>query len=311
MRRKNDILLKGAFEEAFPDLLRFFFTDADLVFDMERGFEFMDKELLELFPDLETKGGSRFVDLLVKTYSPEGSERWMLIHIEIQAQNDSNFGKRMFQYFYRIYDRYNVPISALAVFTGGRSQAGCSDYQCQFLGTSLTYRFNLYQIFDQTEEELLEMNNPFGLIILAAQKAYDSRKTPDQQLAEQRLAIARAFMKHNQYDLERVRRFFFFLKNFLYIDNSEINSKFDSEISHLTKEKTAMGIIEAIKLVTREEALEEGHEKGIKEGMEKSKRAFVTNLLSNTKMDIAEIASLAEVDQKFVRNILKGIKRPE
>lgn len=32
-RRKDDILLKAAFEEAFPFLLRFFFPEADKVFD--------------------------------------------------------------------------------------------------------------------------------------------------------------------------------------------------------------------------------------------------------------------------------------
>ena len=64
LRRKNDILLKSAFEEAFSDLLRFFFDDADSLFDIEKGFEFMDKELHELFPDLEKQGGSRFVDIM-------------------------------------------------------------------------------------------------------------------------------------------------------------------------------------------------------------------------------------------------------
>jgi len=54
-RRKNDILLKSAFEEAFPDLLRFFFDNADTIFDIQRGFVFMDKELRELFPELEKK----------------------------------------------------------------------------------------------------------------------------------------------------------------------------------------------------------------------------------------------------------------
>ena len=53
MRRKNDILLKSAFEEAFSDLLRFFFKQADIIFDIAKGFEFMDKELSELFPELE------------------------------------------------------------------------------------------------------------------------------------------------------------------------------------------------------------------------------------------------------------------
>lgn len=65
MRRKNDVLLKSAFEEAFPDLLQFFFQNTDALFDLTRGFQFMDKELHELFPELEKKGGSRFADMIV------------------------------------------------------------------------------------------------------------------------------------------------------------------------------------------------------------------------------------------------------
>ena len=66
MRRKNDILLKSAFEESFPDLLKFFFKQTETIFDMNKGFVFMDKRTGELFPELEKQGGSRFVDMLVK-----------------------------------------------------------------------------------------------------------------------------------------------------------------------------------------------------------------------------------------------------
>ena len=49
--RKSDILWKVVMEEVFDDLLRFIFPDADQVYNMERGFEFLDKELAELYPD--------------------------------------------------------------------------------------------------------------------------------------------------------------------------------------------------------------------------------------------------------------------
>ena len=81
-RRKNDILLKSAFEGAFPDLLRFCFSHSDEIFDMKKGFEFLDKELSELFPELAKKGGNRFVDMLVKTFLKEGKEKWILIHVD-------------------------------------------------------------------------------------------------------------------------------------------------------------------------------------------------------------------------------------
>ena len=70
----------------------------------------MDKELSEICSEPEKKGGSRFVDMLVKTYLKNGSEEWMLIHLEVQDRNDKHFAKRTFQYFYRIYDRYEIDL---------------------------------------------------------------------------------------------------------------------------------------------------------------------------------------------------------
>jgi hypothetical protein len=66
MRRKNDQLWKGVLEEVFDDLLRFVFPEAGKVFDMQRKFEYLDKELNELVPEPDKKSDIRFVDKLVK-----------------------------------------------------------------------------------------------------------------------------------------------------------------------------------------------------------------------------------------------------
>ncbi len=300
MRKKDDVLLKSAFEESFADLLRFFFHDADSLFEMERGFEFMDKELVELFPELHKKGGNRVADMLVKIHSKDGSQKWMLIHIEIQSQPDPGFSKRMFQYFYRIYDRYEVPISALAIFTGIKRPQENSAFSYHCLGTKVQYEYNVHHILDYSEERLLAMNNLFALVVLAAQKALFLGKIPEQELAEQRLGIARALIESNRYDNEKIKHFLFFLKRFIYIENNEINNNFDRQTSLLTENQKAMGIMETIYMLTREEGFEEGLGKGFEEGEEKKSIQVVKNLLMNTDFDTAKIASLADVSEEFV-----------
>jgi len=291
MRKKNDILLKSAFEEAFPDLLRFFFDKADIIFDIERGFEFLDKELSELFPELEKQGGSRFADMLVKTYLMNGMEEWILVHIEIEAGTSKSFARRMFQYYYRIYDRFEVEVAALAVFTGGNNQYRPSQYRKDFLGTKIIYDYNAYGILDHSEVQLLNMNNPFALIVLAAQKALLMDKIPEEELGEQRLSIARALIKSQRYDSEQIRRFLYFLKTFIHIENSEINSKFDREINSLTENRHAMGIIETIKMLAEEE------------GVERGKVTIVKSLLQNTDFDNFKIAKLCDVPEEVVIQI--------
>jgi predicted transposase/invertase (TIGR01784 family) len=134
-------------------------------------------------------------------------------------------------------------------------------------------------------------------------------------MAEHRLAIARALIGCKKYDLERIRRILYFLKTFLHIDNSEINSNFDNTIEKLTQSNITMGIIETIKKITREEALEQGIEegiergieKGIEQGIEKSKRLFVTNLLLNMDMSLTQIAALADASEEYVSGIAKEL----
>ncbi|TDE18224.1 hypothetical protein [Dyadobacter psychrotolerans] len=295
MRRKNDILLKSAFEEAFPGLLRFFFNDTDSVFKMERGFEFMDKELLELFPELAKKGGSRIADMLVKTYLRNGNSELLLIHLEIQGEGTRDFARRMFTYWYRIYDRYDVNLAALAVFTGGKNQKRPDHFHKEFLGTEVHYKYNAYHILDHSEAQLLAMDNLFALIILAAQKVLLNSKISEEELDVQRLVIARALIESKRYDLPKIRRFLFFLKTFIHIGNPEINSNFDKQIDLLTGNKRTMGIIETIKMLTLEE--------GIEKGRETEKVVFVKNLLRQTDFDALKIAELAGVSEAFVIEI--------
>jgi len=39
--------------------------------------------------------------------------------LEVQGAKDPEFAKRMFKYYYRILDRFDKPVSALAIFPGG------------------------------------------------------------------------------------------------------------------------------------------------------------------------------------------------
>ena len=263
----------------------------------------MDKELLELFPDLEKHGGSRFVDMLVKIYGTDGSEEWMLIHIEIQAQNDQQFSKRMFQYFYRIFDRYNVPVTALAVFTGAVKSLPINTFYYKFLGTEIQYKYNNYHIMEHSEEQLLAMDNPFALIVLAAQKVLLSDKIPESELAAHRLTIARAMVLSGKYSSEKIRKFLYFLKTFIHIENPEFNVNFDNEVSRLTGNEKAMGIIETIKMLTREEGIEIGLGQGLERGEEKKSAEVVTRMLETGKFSFLEIANLTNVSEDFVRKV--------
>jgi hypothetical protein len=91
--KKRDLLWKGIIRDFYLEFLRFFFPDHLHEIDLERGYEFLDKELEQIVPESSSKG--RHADLLVKMYSPAGEEFWFLVHIEIQGYPDEEFAERM------------------------------------------------------------------------------------------------------------------------------------------------------------------------------------------------------------------------
>src|SRR5579871_1751395 len=160
MRHNKDILWKGLLEWVFDDMLRFLFADADKIFNLQRPFGFLDKELAELYPEPEKRADIRFVDKLVKVFRKDGEEEWVLIHIEVQdatkAADREDFPERMFRYFYRCLDRYRKPVAAIAIFTGadGKRMPGCYEYA--FMNTRLRYQYNTICILDYSNHELEE-----------------------------------------------------------------------------------------------------------------------------------------------------------
>ena len=63
----------------------------------------------------------------------------------------------MFQYIYRIFDKYNQPIYAIAIFTSKSPSKEFDSYLYNFYGTKLIYSYNTYRIASQSESELLQL----------------------------------------------------------------------------------------------------------------------------------------------------------
>jgi predicted transposase YdaD len=178
------------------------------------------------------------------------------------------------------------------------------------MGTEIIYRYNAYHIFDHSEAELLAMDNPFALIVLAAQKALLQGKVPEEELANHRLTVARALIQRNKFSHKRIEKLLFFLKNFIYIGNEEINRKFDKQIEQLTGGKvTTMGIIETIKKIERDEGIEIGREKGIEEGIEKGKQEVIENLIIKLGLSDKQVADIAEMPVSFVKKVRASLKK--
>ena len=102
MKPKYDILWKGMIEEIIEDLLLFVEPEIGKELDLGRGFQFMDKELAEMYPEPTKPANTKVVDKLVKVFLRDGAERHVLIHLEVQGKKEKAFARRMFEYFYYV-----------------------------------------------------------------------------------------------------------------------------------------------------------------------------------------------------------------
>jgi hypothetical protein len=312
--KRDDALWKGILEDLFDDFLRFFFNNADEIFDMNRPFEFLDKELEQLFPTSEDEFFPKYVDKLVKVFTKKGDEQWILVHIEVQGAKDRTFAQRMYTYHYRIWDKYQKPITAFAILTDSNKQFYPTFFEQELLGTKIRYDFNTYKILFQNEQDLDQIDNPFAMVILTVLTALQKGKVSNEELLNLKVNLVKRLFSKN-ITKEKIRGLMNFLKLYVRFGNEEFISKFDKEVDTITnKPVTTMGIEEFVldraKRVGLKKGMEKGMEKGIEKGIEiankKKDTIFVKNLLEKTDFNDQQIADIANVTLEFIATIRKN-----
>ncbi|MFI5138453.1 MAG: hypothetical protein ACHQIM_11565 [Sphingobacteriales bacterium] len=284
--KRNDLLWKAALEDLSDDFLRFFYPDADKLFDLDKEFEYLDKELEQLFPPEDDNFAPRYVDKLVKVFTRNGQEEWILIHVEVQGYTDQDFAKRMFQYYYRILDKYDKPITAFAIFADTNKSFHPKYYEREFLGTKVYYAFNTYKIIDQDDAKLEASNNPFAMAVLTAKLSLSRPALKDQQLLDLTFDLAKRLLT-KQIPKEKIRILMNFLRHYMRFENEEIIAKFEQEISILTERSSTMGIEEFL--------LDQAKKEGKKEGRKEERDDVIKETalkLKKSGLDIALIANI-------------------
>lgn len=181
---------KDILQQYFEEFMLFFFPQAHGEIDWTRTPEFLDKELQQVVRDAEL--GRRLADKLVKIYRLSGEENWILIHVEIQAQEESNFARRMFIYNYRIYDLYKRSVASFAVLGDERANWRPSQFGYQLFGCRMDFQFPVVKLLDykQRQSELEASRNPFATVVMAHLKAIETRNNRIER-KQQKLVLVR------------------------------------------------------------------------------------------------------------------------
>ncbi|MDR6804422.1 putative transposase YdaD [Dyadobacter sp. BE34] len=284
--QRDDTLWKSILEDIFEDFLLFFYPDAGSFFDFSKDFEYLDKELEQLFPPEDNSYQTRFVDKLVKVHCQNGDTEWILVHVEVQGYHDPDFGRRMFTYYSRILDKYDKPITAFAIFTESNAAFKPCEYHREFMGTSVLYRYNAFKILEQDEEMLGRSDNPFAIVALTVKAVLKRKCITDDELLSLKIEIAKNLLER-KLSKTKIRRLLGFLRLYIRFENRESGVKFEEAVDHLIQENTSMGIEELVKSAFKEEFAIETTE----------------NLLRESSFSIEKIARIVGVSPEFVQKL--------
>jgi hypothetical protein len=175
-RADNDGGWKEILRIYFPQAIQFFFPATAHLIDWAQPIEFLDTQLQQITKEAEV--GRRFADLLVKVALLNGNEAWLCLHLEVQANKEVIFPKRLLVYNMRIFELFDKPAISLAILTDSNSQWRPTHYAFEYPDTALNFRFGMVKLLDYKSrlEELEASDNPFAMVVMAHLQAQANRR---------------------------------------------------------------------------------------------------------------------------------------
>jgi len=301
----KDTLWKGIIEDLFEDFCAYFFPEwSAQIADFSKPLEFLDKELEAIAPEKPSK--KRYADKLVKVFTKTGNAQWILVHIEVQGYQDEYFAQRMFTYFYRILDRYQQKVMALAILTDNNPSFHPQQYIYEYENTKHIYEFPSFKILQKSEQTLNMAGNPFSLIMLTAKKALDQRNLMDSEQLIWKRSLVQA-LKDANYSTQKIRRILHFIRFYVSFDKQENQQTLNKNIQTIFKQRQNMGIEEAILQEIKEQGIakgiEQGIEKGIEQGIERNTIAVVLRM-DKADFSIEQITQATGLTTQQIEDIL-------
>src|SRR5580704_13718856 len=107
----HDRLFKELIGTFFVDFLDLFIPDVRAYVEVG-SIELVDKEIF-----VDVTSGERLEPDLVAKVRFKGLPAFFIIHVESQNQFQKTFGRRLFRYFSRLHDKYELPVYPIVVFS--------------------------------------------------------------------------------------------------------------------------------------------------------------------------------------------------
>ena len=252
----HDALFKELLTTFFADFIQLFFPDLHQAIDWST-LVFLDKELFG-----EPESGQRLrVDLVARvsrkptTDRPKRESLCLLIHLEHQAQPQSHFGPRMFDYFCHLSRSYREPIFPIALFSYAKPRRAEPDrYKIEILGRKiLDFRYHSIQLNRLNWRDFMRTSNPIASALMARMHI-DVADRPLVKLQCLRLLASLRL------DAVKQHLIFGFVEVYLKLNQAE-NRCFQKELTQVNPQE------EKAVLELTNQFIEEGKELGLQQGL--------------------------------------------
>ncbi|MDQ7822550.1 MAG: cytosolic protein [Candidatus Eremiobacteraeota bacterium] len=260
-RSRGDDGWKLVLQNYFRDFLEFFFPEISRDTQPDR-YEFVDGELQSLARRVGI--GKRITDKLVKVYLSNGSERWLLVHIEIQGKEERGFEERLFIYSYRIYDRHRRGVATLAVLADGRRDYRPACFEMQNWGCRHLFEFPSVKLLDYAEkiQELEESRNVFAIVVLAHLRFLATMHNKRERLFWKSALVKSLDEKGFDHDARAVLYIFI---DWLLVLPEPLEIEYNEDMKRYEKEKN-MAYVTSAERIGRKQGRKEGRLEGKLEG---------------------------------------------
>lgn len=285
---------KEILERFFPEFMAFFFPEAYAAIDWSQGYTFLDKELQKVVRDADI--GQRRVDKLVRV-TPLNSEEeaWVLAHIEVQGNTETDFAERMYIYNYRLFDRYGKRVASLAILSDSSPTWRPNQFEYTLFGCRISLDFPAIKLLDYESKwaELEAATNPFALVVMAHLQTIRTRHQANERYTA-KLRLAKLLYQRN-YSRQDILELFRFVDWVMALP-TELEDKFMSDIATYETKERKPYVTSVERIATRrglergiELGKEFGLEQGLQQGLEQGKQLMRVMLLETLQVRFGEL----------------------
>ena len=312
-RFDHDALWKDLIERFFYQMLRRAAPELCDNADTAKPPRYLDKEFTDILNtgDAKIHKSARCVDFLIEVPPKEGTPQWVLLHIEAQGRGGGALPDRMNHYRSLIHGHYRREPVALALITDRRPAGEPEYYAHNHFGTEVVYRYNRLVVSELNADDLQKSDNPFDLILYAAQMALTAGKDENRKFKYIRTSMQ--LLGERGWSREEKRDVMLFLERVINLKDEVLIARLIKCQEDLEKEGKVMYVSLAERKGRqegRQEGILLGEQKGRQEGIllgeqkgrQEEKRAAARKLLERN-LPVNEIAEITELSEDEIRSL--------